>query len=300
MKRNIMNNFDNTAKLAKEITKSGSKQTYYIAKLLVDKEFISDFFRAYAYFRWIDDIIDDESISRKECETFTKRQRGIIEGLYTGTTEKDLSLSIEETMLLHAVLNDSKKSNGLRSFIENMFAIIEFDAYRKYTTITSEKYNWYTKTLAQSVTDGLQYFIGNKITYPESNSRLSAALGSHIIHLLRDTFEDVATGFFNIPTDYCCKYNLDYNNLDLSACKDWVKSQVDIAKELFINGKKYIKTMNNKRCRIAALWYCARFEGVLNRIERDDYMLRKHYKERKSIKTYIKLIKVYLSQQIFN
>ena len=49
---------DSTASLARSITLAASKQTYYTARLLVDRDLVDDFFRAYAYFRWADDIVD--------------------------------------------------------------------------------------------------------------------------------------------------------------------------------------------------------------------------------------------------
>ncbi len=48
-----------TAALARSITWASSKQTYYTARLMVDKDLVDDCYRAYAYFRWADDIIDD-------------------------------------------------------------------------------------------------------------------------------------------------------------------------------------------------------------------------------------------------
>jgi hypothetical protein len=47
---------DATATLAQSITWAGSKQAYYTARLMVDKDLVNDFYRAYAYFRWADDI----------------------------------------------------------------------------------------------------------------------------------------------------------------------------------------------------------------------------------------------------
>jgi hypothetical protein len=65
---------DTTAALAQAITRASSKQTYYTARLMVDKDLIDDFFRAYAYFRWADDIIDVSSRSDDERISFIKRQ----------------------------------------------------------------------------------------------------------------------------------------------------------------------------------------------------------------------------------
>ena len=43
---------------ASSITKAASKQTYYTIRFLVDRERVEDAYRAYAYFRWVDDVLD--------------------------------------------------------------------------------------------------------------------------------------------------------------------------------------------------------------------------------------------------
>ncbi len=40
------------------ITKAASKQTYYTIRFLVDRARLEDAYRAYAYFRWVDDVLD--------------------------------------------------------------------------------------------------------------------------------------------------------------------------------------------------------------------------------------------------
>jgi hypothetical protein len=49
--------------LASSITKAGSYQTYYTIRFLVDRERVDDAYRAYAYFRWVDDVLDADSLS---------------------------------------------------------------------------------------------------------------------------------------------------------------------------------------------------------------------------------------------
>jgi len=46
-----------TADLARTITRASSKQSYYTARLMVDKDLEVDCFRAYGYFRWVDDMV---------------------------------------------------------------------------------------------------------------------------------------------------------------------------------------------------------------------------------------------------
>ncbi len=41
--------------LAASITKAASRQTFYTVRLLADRDLLDDAYRAYAYFRWVDD-----------------------------------------------------------------------------------------------------------------------------------------------------------------------------------------------------------------------------------------------------
>ncbi len=49
------------ANTAIAITKAASKQTYATIRFLVDRERVNDAYLAYAYFRWVDDVLDAES-----------------------------------------------------------------------------------------------------------------------------------------------------------------------------------------------------------------------------------------------
>ena len=44
-----------------------------------------------------------------------------------------------------------------------------------------------------------------------------------------------------------------------------------------IAGKNYLAQIDNLRCRIAGYAYIARFEGVLESLQRDDYRLKADY-----------------------
>jgi len=159
---------EDSASLARSITWVGSKQTYIIARLLVDKELVNDFMRAYAYFRWMDNIIDVSEKSAQGREAFIQRQSGLIDSLYKNEIPDDLLP--EEEILADLISHDTVENSGLKSFICNMFAIIEFDVYRKGKLISSDELAWYTERLSRSVIDGLLFFIGNECQYPMSKS----------------------------------------------------------------------------------------------------------------------------------
>ena len=168
---------EDTAVLARTVTWTGSKQTYFTARLMVDKELINDFFRAYAYFRWADDMIDISLSSASARISFIERQRALIDDLYNNGSPTYLWL--EEKIIADLIHNDRGENSGLRSFINKMFAIIEFDAHRKGRIISNSELKWYSYCLAQAVTDGLQYFIGNGHLYPTTENRYLAATAAH-------------------------------------------------------------------------------------------------------------------------
>ena len=276
-----------TATLALSITRMGSKQTYYTGLLMVDRDLVSDFYRAYAYFRWSDDMIDALLLSSGERIDFIKRQRDLIDRLYNHDLPDDLTT--EEEILADLIYSDEGENRGLQSFIRNMFAIIEFDTYRKDRLIKENELTWYTNCLAKSVTDGLQYFVGNGYPIPISDSRYSAALGAHITHLLRDMIHDTQEGFINIPREYLEAHNINPNEVSTAPYRDWVRKRVELARRYFLEGKQYLDGLAVLRTKIVGYWYCARFESVLDTIERDRYILRSNYYERRKISTWLKI-----------
>jgi phytoene/squalene synthetase len=278
---------NNTAALARSITWAGSKQTYYTARLMVDRDLVDDFYRAYAYFRWVDDSIDISSQSDDERISFTKRQRELIDRLYRNERPDDLTS--EEEMAADLISHDRGENSGLQSFIRNMFAIIEFDAYRKGRLISQSELTWYTDSLGKSVTDGIQYFIGNGFPYPASEDRYLATIAAHITHLLRDMSLDMADGFINIPGEYLKAHGTSPEEVDSPHFRAWVRGQVEQARGYFREGKRYLDELDVLRCKIVGYWYCARFEGVLDTIERDGYILRPAYNERRKASTWLKM-----------
>jgi phytoene/squalene synthetase len=278
---------DATAALARSITWAGSKQTFYTARLMVDKDLVSDFYRAYAYFRWADHVVDVSSQSDDERISFIRRQRELIDCLYR--KERPDDLTPEEEMAADLISHDRGENSGLQSFIRNMLAIIEFDAYRKGRLISQQELTWYSDRLGKSVTDGIQYFIGNGHSYPATDSRYLAATAAHIAHLLRDMLVDTADGFINIPREYLEAHSIGPENVDSPPFRDWVRERVAQARQYFREGKRYLDELDVLRCRIAGYWYCARFEGVLDIIERDGYILRAAYNEQRKLSTWLKI-----------
>jgi phytoene/squalene synthetase len=107
--------------------------------------------------------------------------------------------------------------------------------------------------------------------------------------MLRDTLDDVQAGYYNIPREVLEANHIQPQDVHNKAYRAWVKSRVVLAHKYFQAGRGYLARVQNPRCRLAGLAYTARFEWLLDTIEREDYFLRPEYSERKSLGTGLRM-----------
>jgi hypothetical protein len=261
-----------SSSLAGTITEVASPPTHHIIGLLVDRNRTQDAYRAYAYFRWVDDWLDQTRRDRDDRLTFVRRQQALIDRAYAGTHPRDLTM--EEQMVVDLIRTDDEPNSGLRLYIQNMMAVMAFDAERRGRLISARELSEYTHWLAVGVTEALHYFIGHDDPSPRSASRYLAVTAAHITHMLRDTYEDLAAGYFNVPCEYLTAHGIGPSEVHSDAYRAWVQSRVQLARDYFKAGREYLAQVWNVRCRIAGHAYCLQFERVLDAIEREAYWLR--------------------------
>ena len=276
-KMNMEKGFETREPLAESITWAASKQTYYTIRYLVDRERMVDAYRTYAYFRWVDDRLDQPSTELAERSAFVERQKLLMECLYRGQTPRDLSE--EEHMLEKLVHSDQEMNSGLQTYIRNMMAVMIFDTYRRGRLISHKELNEYTRWLATAVTEAMHYFIGHCCASPRNESRYRAVTAAHIVHMLRDAHEDTAAGYINIPREFIETHAISANEIDSAPYRMWVKSRVQLAHDYFQAGANYLAQVQNPRCRLAGYAYTARFTRFLDTIEKNDYRLQMDYSE---------------------
>lgn len=284
--------------LASSITKAASRQTYYTIYFLVDRERMSDAFRAYAYFRWVDDLIDAVSGSRSERKAFLERQKSLLEKCYQGVAPRDMN--VYEKMLVELVQHDDEENSGLAVYLRNMMAVIDFDARRRGRLISQIELNEYTRLLASAVTEAMHYFIGHDEYAPHDENRYLAVSAAHITHLLRDTWEDIRAGYFNIPREYLKAKGIGPQDLESSPYRAWVQRRVSLARADFKAGKDYMAQVENIRCRIAGYAYIARFEVILDAIEQLDYRLSAKYPQITNLGAGMKMSRSIFSLALFS
>jgi phytoene/squalene synthetase len=273
--------------IAALITKAASKQTYYTIKFLVDRDRVDDAYRAYAYFRWVDDTLDSDSGSAAERLAFLERQKSLLENCYRGELPRDVDL--QENILVELVQHDQEKHSGLQSYLRNMMLVMDFDVRRRGKLVSHAELNEYTRWLAIAVTEAMHYFIGHGDITPREETRYLAVSAAHIIHMLRDTHDDVQAGYFNIPHEVLDADGIGLQDVQSMTYRAWVKSRVQLAREYFEAGKSYFARIQNLRHRLAGVAYISRFEWLLATIEREGYCLRPQYSERKSVGTGLRM-----------
>jgi hypothetical protein len=289
---------------ASSITKAASTQTYYTIRFLVDRARIDDAYRAYAYFRWMDDVLDAASdsgpvlseVEASERSAFLKRQKSLLELCIRGEAPRDTNL--QEKMLVELVQSNRGKNSGLRAYVSNMMLVMDFDVRRRSRLISQVELKEYTRWLAIAVTEAMHYFIGQGAFAPDDETRYLAVSAAHIAHMLRDTYDDVRAGYYNIPREVLEANHIGPQDVHCDAYRAWVKSRVQLAREYFVAGRVYFRRVQNSRHRLAGFAYMARFEWLLETIEREGFILRPQYNERKSIATGLRMSWLALSSMI--
>jgi len=160
--------------LAESITRKASTQTYYTIRLLTDRPLVGGAYRAYAYFRWVDDILDLKLQSKEERHAFLRRQQMIVDRSYRG--EWPGNLRPEEELVADLIACDTNAESGLHACINQMMAVMAFDAGRKGRLISQLELDIYTLRLSMAVTEALHYFIGHDCASPPERKSRRAVL----------------------------------------------------------------------------------------------------------------------------
>lgn len=269
---------------AAAMTRAASRQTYTTIRFLADRPRRADAYRAYAYFRWVDDRLDEGRDDVPAARAaFLARQQALLDAGYRGELGGMFAgLCAEERLLAELISGDTEPDSGLQSYLGNMMAVMAFDVARRGRAITATELATYTRMLATAVADALFHFIGHDEQPPRGEARYQAVRGAHIIHMLRDTVEDNAAGYVNVPGEYLAANDITATDLESPPYRAWVEQRVRLARACFDDGRAFMAEVPNRRCRLAGHAYIARFEWLAEVITDDGYRLREAYPQRKS------------------
>jgi phytoene/squalene synthetase len=292
-----------TTTLAAAITKTASKQTYYTIRFLVDRPRVADAYRAYAYFRWLDDVLDagtgarSGEAERAERMRVLDRERALLDACLRGDPPR--TLDPHEAMLVHLLRRADPADGDLRSYLIGMMRVMEFDVRRRGRLVTRDELDDYTRSLAVAVTDAMHHFIGHgSAALAGDEDRYRAVTGAHIVHMLRDTVEDLKAGYVNIPREVLEASSIGPGDVHHDAYRAWVSERVRQARADLRAGAAYFDRLPCRRHRLAGLAYIARFTWLVDRIERDDYHVRPSYRDAADLATRLRMARFVASAMV--
>jgi phytoene/squalene synthetase len=280
--------------LASATTMAASKQTYYTIRYLVDRPLVEDAYRAYAYFRWVDDVVDAvastgaySDVVRLVRARFLDRQKALLDACLRG--EEQQIADPHEAILVELIRHADRIDARLDAYLRHMMRVMEFDVARRGRLVSQQELDEYMRWLAVAVTEAMSYFIGNGADSPHDETRYMAVSGAHIVHMLRDTYADVQGGYFNVPREVLEAASIGPADVQCDAYRAWVCDRVRLARAHLNVGKDYFARVQSRRHRLAGVAYIARFEWLIETIEREDFRLRPWYAERRSLTTGLRM-----------
>lgn len=291
-------NLNPSQDLAIRSTRTASKQTFYTIRYLADQQRRTAAYEAYAYFRWVDDVLDEQAGTPEEKSAFIQRQKDLLAAGMRGETLS--GSTVEEGMLVDLLSQDTQPGSGLRVYLSNMMAVMEFDVSRRGRVVNQAQLDEYTRHLAVAVTEALHYFIGHRQPAPLHPERYLAVSAAHITHMLRDFAEDMQAGYINLPGEWLAARNLRAETVCAEDIRDWVSERVMTARAYFRAGRRLLLADPSLRRRLAGCAYLARFEWVLGRIEMDHFTLCESYQARKSLPAVLWMAEHTLASFFFN
>lgn len=266
--------------LAASITRRASTQSYLTIRCLADARYRADAFALYAWFRWLDDMVDEHLPDAAARLAFLARQRSLLAAGADAVDEHP-----EEALLVRLAAEAARPGgDALRLSLDSMLDVMEIDAVRRGRPLGQAELDEYTRLLAIAVTEALHHCIGHDAASPHDEARYVAVTGAHVAHMLRDLVEDLAAGYVNVPAEVLADPAVSLEDLHSPPVRAWVRDRVEHARACFAVGRGYLERVESRRCRLAGHAYAARFEWVLDAIEADGYRLRAAYPERATLR----------------
>jgi len=169
------------------------------------------FWKVYVYFRWVDDIIDDMSISQKFKKEFILEQKKKLNAIYSGRRP---NMDYEEKGIYDVIksFSNHKKKRELKKHIFNMMWTFDYDVKRVGNHIKEKEFMKYSKYIGGAYAfmlihsyDPEDHFHRYDNECRKKFNAIPIKVGfdmahfSHIAHIIRDYKDDIKKGYLNFP-----------------------------------------------------------------------------------------------------
>jgi phytoene/squalene synthetase len=224
-------------------------------------------FGAYAYFRWLDDVLDNKDVSTEESINILARESFFISSLYENKSPQ--SKCIEEKYISFVICKDLLDNNGFRVIIDGFMSALSWDIKRKHRIPTQQELDEYSLRLGRSyyqcLVFGLDFHPSDKCFKDVGEI---CGVAAHLAHILRDFFFDLSIGYVNISQEDVTKYHIDLSlkNPELRQnLKPWSRDVIFKSTDMFKKGMKSINKIPSFKARLAISLMCTRYFLILQK-----------------------------------
>jgi hypothetical protein len=215
----------NTTKIINEIIKT-KNNIFFIICILI-KPFINNFnvfAAAYAYMRWLDDIVDNISNNESTINNFLVHQRKLINNLYNG---KNITTQIEQEKLLIDFINyDISIGCQLKEDFLIMLETLFFDLNRRHKICTKFEIEEYSYRMAKSFSSFILHFLNGENVKEKEEIITLASYGCQA-YMLRDLAEDIKNGLINIDKETIDKYGINIKEPHCDQILIWIRKKAN-------------------------------------------------------------------------
>jgi phytoene/squalene synthetase len=233
---NVEIELDEALELSAKIAHKKSPKASTILDWFVNKSIRGYLDLCYAYLRWFDDVVDDQTTDIKKRKEFFVKQRTLLEKLISS---KEVKLDFTEEYFLAYFIKFAVDANYqiLLVEMENMFDTIGWDLQRfeKDGIFSEKEFDKYVSVLSKSFCSIIYIFLLNHNTfqkYYKSYVNLGALAE---VMMIRDLEKDINARIINISREKIQLYNLDISNLlNDKNFYNWLKDRIEYLLEKLI------------------------------------------------------------------
>jgi phytoene/squalene synthetase len=177
-----------------------------------------------------------------------------------------------ENMLLIILEHDKRGNCYLQRHVLEMLSALQFDSKRRHQISSKDELDLYSTLLGRAYTNFILSFISRSVNGKDSAVHL-AGYAAHKAHILRDFYQDISMGYYNISNEELMKHGYLKDQLLSADLRPWVFDVVQESYENFKCGLKGIMQLEDLRCRFIGLLISVQYLYVLERIKCNDYVL---------------------------
>lgn len=240
--------------------------SHWLGRVLFTRQRRESLFSAYKYFRWLDDVVDAEGISRESARTLVSEERKCLLRAYDCISH-EATHPVQGAML--RVIRTDLRDRLLYPMITDFLDALTWDVERRYTLCSRADLEQYSQRLGRAYASGLLYGFGLDPTaecYGDIPTQSGTA--AHLAHVLRDLQVDLQVGYANVAREDIEAFGLDLGCLDANPWERWRQDVARRACQLFEEARRQRHLLPTLRATLGYDLVSTRYEGLARRYMR--------------------------------